>query len=219
MPRVKIPRKSTTVDMTAMCDVAFLLLSFFILATKQKPPEVLSVQVPNSISSKAAPEKAMIFTLTKEGKTFLTLGDETKKQEILENVNLTKNLGLSPAEISKWSKMEFVGVPFNQVKGLIALGSAPNPAQLPGIPIDSSNNELIDWVKSITNVYAGTDQKALQEMMLIKGDNEALYPKFKAIKQAFTKNELYKFRVITNGTPVPVGSELYNNSVGQPKGL
>ena len=29
MPKVKIPRKSTAVDMTAMCDVAFLLLSFF----------------------------------------------------------------------------------------------------------------------------------------------------------------------------------------------
>ena len=37
--KVKIPRKSTNVDMTAMCDVAFLLLTFFILATKQKPPE------------------------------------------------------------------------------------------------------------------------------------------------------------------------------------
>ena len=31
MPKVKLPRKSTIVDMTAMCDVAFLLLSFFIL--------------------------------------------------------------------------------------------------------------------------------------------------------------------------------------------
>ncbi|MFM7710399.1 MAG: biopolymer transporter ExbD, partial [Ferruginibacter sp.] len=34
MPKIKIPRKSTNIDMTAMCDVAFLLLSFFILATK-----------------------------------------------------------------------------------------------------------------------------------------------------------------------------------------
>ncbi len=42
MGRAKIPRKSTTIDMTAMCDVAFLLLSFFILATKFKPPEALS---------------------------------------------------------------------------------------------------------------------------------------------------------------------------------
>ena len=82
MPKVKIPRKSTTIDMTAMCDVAFLLLSFFILATKQKPPEVLAVTPPNSVSAKAAPEKSILITLTKEGKVFLMLGDETKKADI-----------------------------------------------------------------------------------------------------------------------------------------
>mgnify|MGYP001342077975 CR=1 FL=1 len=79
MPKVKIPRKSTIIDMTAMCDVAFLLLSFFILATKQKPPEVLAVKTPTSVSSKAAPDKSILVTLTKEGKVFLMLGDDTKK--------------------------------------------------------------------------------------------------------------------------------------------
>ncbi len=48
MGRAKLPRKSTNIDMTAMCDVAFLLLSFFILATKFKPPETLTVETPNS---------------------------------------------------------------------------------------------------------------------------------------------------------------------------
>ena len=100
MPKVKIPRKSTNVDMTAMCDVAFLLLTFFILATKQKPPEVLAVTPPSSISSKAAPDKSILITLTKEGKVFLMLGDDTKKAEILDNVNLTKNLQLSGAELA-----------------------------------------------------------------------------------------------------------------------
>jgi len=66
MPKVKIPRKSTIVDMTAMCDVAFLLLSFFILATKQKPPEVMAVTPPNSISAKVAPDKAILITMTKD---------------------------------------------------------------------------------------------------------------------------------------------------------
>ena len=79
MGRAKLPRKSTNIDMTAMCDVAFLLLSFFILATKQKPPEVLAVKTPTSVSAVAAPEKSILITLTKKGKVFLMLGDETKK--------------------------------------------------------------------------------------------------------------------------------------------
>ena len=65
MGRAKLPRKSTNIDMTAMCDVAFLLLSFFILATKQKPPEAVTVQAPTSVQSKAAPEKSILITLNK----------------------------------------------------------------------------------------------------------------------------------------------------------
>jgi biopolymer transport protein ExbD len=211
MPKVKVPRKSTSIDMTAMCDVAFLLLSFFILATKQKPPEVLAVTPPNSISAKAAPDKSILVTLTKEGKVFLMLGDETKKEEILKNINDTKGLNLTPAELSKWNKSAFIGLPLNQIKSSLNLPAEIPAAKMPGIPCDSSNNEMIDWVRSITNVYAGSDQRKLQEMMLIKGDNAALYPAFKQIKVAFKKNELYKFRIVTNGEAVPVGSELYLN--------
>ena len=209
MPKVKIPRKSTTIDMTAMCDVAFLLLSFFILATKQKPPEVLSVNPPASVSAKAAPDKSILITLTKDGKAFLTLGDETKKAEILNNINLTKGLNLSPGELVKWTKAPFIGLPLNQIKNsLMAVKETPANL-LPGIPIDSSNNEMIDWMRSITNVYAGTDQRKLQEMLLVKGDNATFYPSFKSIKEAFKKNEVFKFRIVTNGEAVPVGTELY----------
>ena len=47
MGRAKLPRKSTNIDMTAMCDVAFLLLSFFILTTKFKPAEAIAVETPS----------------------------------------------------------------------------------------------------------------------------------------------------------------------------
>ena len=212
MPKVKLPRKSTIVDMTAMCDVAFLLLSFFILATKQKPQEVLSVTPPNSISAKIAPDKAILITMTKDGRAFLTLGDETKKADILENINLTKGLNLSAAELAKWKKDEFIGLPLNQIKGSLALKTPIPPSQLPGIPIkDSATNEMVDWLRSVTNIYAGGEQKKLEEMLLVKGDNQALYPVFKNIKLAFKQNQLFKFRIVTNGQPVPVGSELYLN--------
>jgi biopolymer transport protein ExbD len=212
MPKVKLPRKSTIVDMTAMCDVAFLLLSFFILATKQKPQEVLSVTPPNSISSKAAPDKSILITMTKDGRAFLTLGDETKKADILENINVTKGLNLSAAELAKWRKDEFIGLPLNQIKGSLSISTPIPPSKLPGIPVkDSTNNEMVDWLRSVTNVYAGEDQKKLQEMLLVKGDNEALYPMFKNIKAAFKRNQIFKFRIVTNGEAVPVGSELYMN--------
>lgn len=211
MPKVKVPRKSTSIDMTAMCDVAFLLLSFFILATKQKPPEVLAVAPPNSVSAKAAPDKSILITLTKEGKVFLMLGDDTKKEEILKNINTVKGLNLTPAELAKWKKAQFIGMPLNQIKSSLNLSSEIPATKLPGIPCDTANNEMIDWVRSISNAYAGSDQRELQEMLLIKGDNAALYPSFKRIKEAFKKNEIYKFRIVTNGEAVPVGSELYNN--------
>src|SRR5205085_11232075 len=107
MPKVKIPRKSTNIDMTAMCDVAFLLLSFFILATKTKPTEVLTVAPPASISSKIAPDKAILITLTKDGRVFLMLGNGTKKSEIIEDINKTKGLQLSDAELTKLKRSEF----------------------------------------------------------------------------------------------------------------
>jgi biopolymer transport protein ExbD len=220
MPKVKIPRKSTTVDMTAMCDVAFLLLSFFILATKQKPPEVLAVKVPNSVSTKVASDKAILITLTKDGRTFLMLGEDAKKKEVLENINLTKSLGLSPAELAKWGKQQFIGTPLNLVKGTLALATQPEASKAPGIPTDSTNNEMVDWVRSIANVFgaAQVDQKDLEKILLVKGDGEALYPKFRSIKEAFKKNEIYKFQIVTNGSPAPVGSELYiSNKLGDTK--
>ena len=56
MPKIKVPRKSTFVDMTAMCDVAFLLLTFFMLTAKFRPQEAVMVDIPASISKIKVPE-------------------------------------------------------------------------------------------------------------------------------------------------------------------
>jgi biopolymer transport protein ExbD len=212
MGRAKLPRKSTSIDMTAMCDVAFLLLTFFILATKQKPPEAVAVIAPTSVSSKAAPEKSFLITLTKEGKCFLILGDDTKKKEILSDLNTTKALGLSDAELGKLNKLSFIGVPLGQLKGFLAIDGGVAADKMAGIPImDSTNNELVDWLRSISNVYAqsGTTQRDFEDKIVIKGDNLAKYPAFKNIKYALKQNSIFKFKIATNSETVPPGSELY----------
>jgi biopolymer transport protein ExbD len=207
MSRAKIPRKSTHIDMTAMCDVAFLLLSFFILATKTKPPEAVAVMTPSSVSTKIAKEEAILITLTKEGKVFLMLGDKAHKNAIIDDVNTTKALGLSGAELAKLKKTDFIGVPFNQLKSFLDLSTPLPPNQMPGIPCsDSTNNELTDWIRSVVNAYKGENMDNLN--LLVKGDNQAKYPAFKSIKESFKKNDIFKFKVVTNSEPPPPGSEL-----------
>ena len=95
MGRAKLPRKSTSVDMTAMCDVAFLLLSFFILTTKFKPAEAIAVTTPNSVAAKVAPQKDYVMViLDKDGKVFLEMDEKEKKELIANTLNTTKNLNL-----------------------------------------------------------------------------------------------------------------------------
>lgn len=216
MPKVKLPRKSTAVDMTAMCDVAFLLLSFFILATKTKPPEAVKVMTPSSVSTKIAKENAILVTLTKEGKVYLMLGDKAKKEAILADVNTTKGLGLSPAELAKLRKMEFIGEPFNKIKGMLQLQEPMDPRNMEGIPIiDSSHNELTDWIGSVVRSYSGESINNLN--LLVKGDNSAKYPAFKLIKDAFKRNDIYKFKIVTNPEGIPADSELALNPPGGEK--
>jgi len=214
MPKVKLPRKSTAVDMTAMCDVAFLLLSFFILATKTKPPEAVAVMTPSSVSNKIAKEEAILVTLTKEGKVYLMLGDKAKKSAILDDINTTKALGLSPAELAKLEKMEFFGMPFNKIKSMLALAEPMEPKRMDGIPTgDSSNNELTHWIGSVVRSYAGESLDNLN--LLVKGDNAAKYPAFKFIKDAFKRNDIFKFKIVTNPEGVPLDSELALNPPGK----
>src|SRR5699024_10165710 len=71
MPKVKIARKSTLVDMTPMSDVAFLLVTFFMLTTKFKPQEPVEVITPSAISTTILPESNVAMaTISKDGRVF-----------------------------------------------------------------------------------------------------------------------------------------------------
>lgn len=212
MGRAKLPRKSTNIDMTAMCDVAFLLLSFFILATKFKPPEALSVVTPSSVSTKVAPEKDVVLvTIDKDGKVYLSVSDAniSEKKDMIDAINTSKNLGLSDAEKANFVKIPnaYIGAPFSQLKSYLQ----KTPEQLqnvvkPGIPaVDSTNNEMILWFRAAADAFQGKKMN-----VLVKGDDASKYPSFQGVIIALKKNDLMKFQVVTSPVPPPLGSELYN---------
>jgi len=216
MPKVKLPRKSTTIDMTAMCDVAFLLLSFFILTAKFKPSDALAVVTPSSVQTKIAPERdVVLITIDKDNKVFLSVSDVNKPQkiELIDAINTSKALGLTDAEKANFSNKpsSYIGVPFNKLKSF--LDHTPDeikPDQLTGIPVDSTNNELADWIAAAKTAFAGGKMN-----LVVKGDNASTYPAFQGVKNAFMKNDEMKFQVVTNPAAVPVGSELYKANMSR----
>ena len=212
MSRPKLPRKSTSIDMTAMCDVAFLLLSFFILTTKFKPSEAITVVTPSSVASKVAPDKDIVLiTIDKNGKVFLSLDDEDKKQYIANTISTTKNIKL---DNKLFVKSAFFGTSFTQLPSFLSIPDAERKGNLlPGIPVkDSTNNELVQWLKFINDAYQGQKMN-----LLLKGDNLAKYPSFKSVLYAFKKNDFLKFQMVTNPESVPLGTDLWKiNQVKSP---
>lgn len=72
MPRIKKKRVSIRIDMTPLVDVAFLLLTFFMLTTQFKPTEEVEITFPYSHSEIKLPESnTMTIYVSKDSKLFL----------------------------------------------------------------------------------------------------------------------------------------------------
>lgn len=206
MGRAKIKRGSTNIDMTAMCDVAFLLLSFFILTTKFKPSEAVQISPPSSVSSKAAPEKdAFTVSINPDGNVFIDMSDNMRN-EVLEQLATERNLKFSDEDKKYFQNATFIGAPLSQLNQFTRISPEQmKKVHLTGIPADSTNNELQSWINSAITVYKDKGKKI---NFLIKGDNNAKYPAFKSVIDAFKKNDVYKYQLITNPEDIPKGSDL-----------
>lgn len=210
----KIAKKSTWVDMTAFVDLSFLILTFFMLATKFKPPEVIKIENPKSVSSENQPEKDVFkVSFDKEGRVFVSYSSDQegkqKAQQTAEVLNRQKGLGLTPAEISTFVKFSVggIGVPVTQLKSFLALSDAEYKSfKQPGIPVsDTLNNQLNDYINAL---LTGTGGRKPENVML-NGDNGTTYPYFKNVLAAFKKNGIFSFKLITSLEGVPSGTPLY----------
>lgn len=209
MPSVKMPKKSTDTDMTPFVDIAFLILSFFIMATKFKPPEIVPITTPGSVMSQVLPENnAVMISMDSTNRVFFTVlsqKDPGKYTAIIQGINSSQNLGLSPAEIANYKNVYMIGVPFGGLKQLLATDIKDQARlKLPGIPVmDSTNNQLIWWIREAKAAFAGQKLN-----YLIKGDNNAKYPAFEAVISALKLNDEFKYNLVTSLDGVPDGSEL-----------
>jgi len=195
--------------MTPFVDIAFLILSFFIMATKFKPPEPVEIKTPGSVLSQKLPENnAVMISIDSANRVYFTVlsdKDPSKYDAIIRGLNTSRNLGLSEAQMANFRKTYLVGVPFTGLKQLLDTDFKDQPKlNQPGIPVvDTLDNQLVWWIKEAKAAFAGEKLN-----YLIKGDGLSKYPTFNAVVQALKKNEEFKYNLVTQLDQIPEGSAL-----------
>jgi biopolymer transport protein ExbD len=198
MPRVKVGRKSTAIDMTAMCDVAFLLLTFFILSAKPKVQDPLPAEVPASIATFAIPETDFSTLTVAQGKVFFNVQGADVRVEALKLMGEKNGINFTPQEQQQFAGIESFGVRIGTLKQFLALSNDQKAAyQQPGIQVDTNaTNELADWVTSARKANLGLHGLDLQ--IAIKGDSKEEYPTIKKVISTLQKQQINKFSLITS---------------------
>ena len=194
---VKMSKKAASIDMTAMCDVAFLLLTFFILTATAKIPEPLPVDTPASTVQTKLPDTDLATITVGKGKVFFDLKGREVRKRTLELMGQKYEVAFTEEESAKFALMEGIGVPITSLKQLIAMKSSDrSKANLqPGIPKDSLDNQLSQWIQNARIANIEIDDKELQ--IAIKGDAREEYPAIKKVMDILQDQKINSFNLVT----------------------
>jgi biopolymer transport protein ExbD len=201
MAKIKMKKKSASTDMTAMCDVAFLLLTFFILTATAKVPEALPVDMPSSTVQTKLPETDLATIIIGKGKdgkekVFFDIRGREVRKRTLEGMGQKYGVAFSEEDKEKFALMDDFGVPVADLKQIINMRSADRTkANQTGIPMDSLDNQLKDWLLISRRATIDIDDKELQ--VAIKGDARQDYPSIKKIMDILQDQKVNTFNLVT----------------------
>ena len=225
MGKVKIKKKETRIDMTAMSDVTVLLLTFFMLTSTFLQKEPVTVITPPSVAEEKVPDANLLSVLVSpEGKVFLevlgskdsTMKSETVRADLLKNMvaeykktHPSANLAFTNKEIETFSRLNAFGVPITKMKEWLNLEPDQRDKfleseQNPGVPInmneDPNNpNEFQMWIRAAYNSV----NPELQEMMVkgrgiaIKADQTTPYSVVNVVMDNLQTMKMNKFTLMT----------------------
>jgi biopolymer transport protein ExbD len=193
---IKMKKKSTSTDMTAMCDVAFLLLTFFILTATAKVPEVMPVDTPQSTVQTKLPENDLATLTVGNGKVFFDVKGKDVRIRTLELMGQKYGVTFSEDDQNKFAIMESFGVPVQNLKQILDMHpSERRNVKQPGIPKDSLDNQLADWVQNARIANIELHDKELE--LAIKGDAKEEYPVIKKVMDILQDQKINSFSLVT----------------------
>lgn len=209
MPKVKPHRTSPSLDMTPMVDLAFLLVTFFMLTTKFAPEESVVVDTPSSVSELKLPENNVItLTVDKDKRVFFGVDAKQTKIAALQKVGAKYGVNFTPAQAKEFGDLPNFGVPIAQLASYLSMSKedrkSVNKTAL-GVPIDSLNNQMIDWVLESRRANQAIFKKPTY--IAIKGDGAADVPTVQKVIKILQEKDINRFNLITDMENKPVASK------------
>ena len=212
MSKIKLPKGNPSLDMTPMVDLAFLLVTFFMLTASVRVSEPVIVDAPSSTADKLLPENVILITIDDKERVFYNINNVEVRIKTLEKMGQQYKITFDEKEKKRFGAMTSFGVPMANLKEYINM---EDPERLkvksPGVPLDSLHNELGDWIQfgRIEAARQAKVQKDKSESLgrefkyeplrfAIKADAQANYIAVKDVIKVFTDKEIYRFNLITN---------------------
>ncbi|WP_244200069.1 ExbD/TolR family protein [Flavobacterium limicola] len=189
-------KKAGSTDMTAMCDVAFLLLSFFVMTATAKIPEALPVDTPSSTVQTKLPESDLATITIGKGKVFFDLKGRDIRKKTLELMGQKYGIAFSESEAQEFALMEGFGVPIESLKQILDMRAVDrSKADQPGIPKDSLDNQLKEWIYNARIANIEIADKELQ--IAIKGDAKEEYQAVRRVMDILQDQKINNFNLVT----------------------
>ncbi len=157
MGRVKIKKKSTFIDMTAMSDVTVLLLTFFMLTSTFVKSEPVKVNTPSSVSEIKIPETDILqILISPNGKVFMSLDKQGDLEQLLGAMGEQYGISFTAEQTKKFMLSSTFGVPMEKMRLFLDQPEDKQSELLQaadaGIPCDSVNNQFKDWMRNARSI-------------------------------------------------------------------
>lgn len=213
MGKIKVAKHAPSIDMTPMVDLAFLLVTFFMLTASFRMAEPVVVDPPASHSDKTLPENTILVTVDNNGRAFFGIGNGEAKINALAKISEKYGVKFTADQVKKFGGLSSFGVEVKDLPRYLDASEAERLKFQPqkGVPLDSLNNQLKDWITygatELNVIYTRNREEAKEKNIEFKGekpryaikaDAKAKYIYVKDVFKTFTDMKIYTFNLITS---------------------